>query len=165
MVSLSLCPGLCQEGVYQRPGDPDRVALLLGEFTRDARNVKLRESEHHLEDVTDILKSFLSQSEDALLTKELYPYWVSVLGMSAIRRNEILNKCNKNIPPLYVHHDVHRAVLVRVAFLDEKDAWQRVKKYSTFIESLPKINRSTLEALLQHLYRYTLMHTLRDVRT
>lgn len=60
---------------------------------------------------------------------------------------------------------VHRVVLVCVAFLDEKDAWQRVKKYSTFIESLPKINRSTLEALLQHLYRYTLMHTRRDART
>ncbi|XP_070710813.1 arf-GAP with Rho-GAP domain, ANK repeat and PH domain-containing protein 2 [Pempheris klunzingeri] len=107
--------GLCQEGVYQRPGDPDRVALLLEEFTRDARNVKLREKEHQLEDVTDTLKSFLSQAEDALLTKELYPYWVSAL--------------------------------------DEKDERQRVKKYSTFIESLPKINRSTLEALLQHLYR------------
>ncbi|XP_008281667.1 arf-GAP with Rho-GAP domain, ANK repeat and PH domain-containing protein 2 [Stegastes partitus] len=107
--------GLCQEGVYQRPGDPGRVSLLLEEFTRDARNVKLREKEHQLEDVTDTLKSFLSQAEDALLTKELYPYWVSAL--------------------------------------DEKDAGQRVKKYSTFIESLPKINRSTLDALLQHLYR------------
>ncbi|XP_044040959.1 arf-GAP with Rho-GAP domain, ANK repeat and PH domain-containing protein 2 isoform X2 [Siniperca chuatsi] len=107
--------GLCQEGVYQRPGDPGRVALLLEEFTRDARNVKLREKEHQLEDVTDTLKSFLSQAEDALLTKELYPYWVSAL--------------------------------------DEKDERQRVKKYSTFIESLPKINRSTLDALLQHLYR------------
>ncbi|XP_013873840.1 arf-GAP with Rho-GAP domain, ANK repeat and PH domain-containing protein 2 [Austrofundulus limnaeus] len=107
--------GLCQEGVYQRKGDPARVSLLLEEFTRDARNVKLREKEHHLEDVTDTLKSFLSQAEDALLTKELYPYWVSAL--------------------------------------DEKDERRRVKKYSTFIESLPKINRSTLEALLQHLYR------------
>lgn len=107
--------GLCQEGVYQRPGDPGRAALLLEEFTRDARNVKLREKEHQLEDVTDTLKSFLSQAEDALLTKELYPYWVSAL--------------------------------------DEKDEKQRVKKYSTFIESLPKINRSTLDALLQHLYR------------
>uniref|UniRef100_A0A671W2V2 ArfGAP with RhoGAP domain, ankyrin repeat and PH domain 2 n=1 Tax=Sparus aurata TaxID=8175 RepID=A0A671W2V2_SPAAU len=107
--------GLCQEGVYQRTGDPGRVALLLEEFTSDARNVKLREKEHKLEDVTDTLKSFLSQAEDALLTKELYPYWVSAL--------------------------------------DEKDERQRVKKYSTFIESLPKINRSTLDALLQHLYR------------
>lgn len=74
-------PGLCQEGVYQRPGDPGRVTLLLEEFTRDARNVKLREKEHQLEDVTDTLKSFLSQAEDALLTKELYPYWVSAMGM------------------------------------------------------------------------------------
>ncbi|XP_029311166.1 arf-GAP with Rho-GAP domain, ANK repeat and PH domain-containing protein 2 isoform X2 [Cottoperca gobio] len=107
--------GLCQEGVYQRPGDPGRVADLLEEFTRDARNVKLRETEHHLEDVTDTLKNFLSQAEDALLTKELYPYWVSAL--------------------------------------DETDERPRVKKYSTFIESLPKINRSTLDAVLQHLYR------------
>ncbi|KAM4714884.1 arf-GAP with Rho-GAP domain, ANK repeat and PH domain-containing protein 2 isoform 2-T2 [Anableps anableps] len=107
--------GLCQEGVYQTPGDPARVSLLLKEFTRDARNVKLRNKEHQLEDVTDTLKSFLSQAEDALLTKELYPYWVSAL--------------------------------------DEEEEKQRVKKYSTFIESLPKIYRSTLHALLQHLYR------------
>ncbi|XP_039997410.1 arf-GAP with Rho-GAP domain, ANK repeat and PH domain-containing protein 2 [Xiphias gladius] len=107
--------GLCQEGVYQRPGDPGRVALLLQDFNRNARDVKLREKEHRLEDVTDTLKSFLSQAEDALLTKELYPYWV--------------------------------------AALDEKDERQRVKRYTTFIESLPKINRSTLDALLQHLYR------------
>ncbi|XP_061565758.1 arf-GAP with Rho-GAP domain, ANK repeat and PH domain-containing protein 2 isoform X2 [Cololabis saira] len=107
--------GLCQEGVYQKPGDPARASLLLEEFTRDARNVKLREKEHQLEDVTSTLKSFLSNAEDALLTKELYPYWVSAL--------------------------------------DEKHEQQRVKKYSAFIESLPKINRSTLEALLQHLYR------------
>ncbi|KAM9425205.1 arf-GAP with Rho-GAP domain, ANK repeat and PH domain-containing protein 2 isoform 1-T3 [Pholidichthys leucotaenia] len=107
--------GLCQKGVYQNCGDPARVSLLLEEFTHNARNVKLREKEHQLEDVTDTLKSFLSQAEDALLTKELYPYWVSAL--------------------------------------DEKDMKERVKKYSSFIESLPKINRSTLDALLQHLYR------------
>uniref|UniRef100_A0A3P8UQD4 ArfGAP with RhoGAP domain, ankyrin repeat and PH domain 2 n=1 Tax=Cynoglossus semilaevis TaxID=244447 RepID=A0A3P8UQD4_CYNSE len=110
--------GLCLEGVYQRSGDPGRADLLLQEFTSDARNVKLREKEHQLDDVTDTLKSFLSQTEDALLTKELYPYWVSAL--------------------------------------DEKEEEQRVKKYSAFIESLPKSNRSTLEALLQHLYRIQL---------
>ncbi|CAF95237.1 unnamed protein product, partial [Tetraodon nigroviridis] len=36
---------------------------------------------------------------------------------------------------------------------DEKTESQRVKKYSTFIQSLPKVNRTTLETLLQHLYR------------
>lgn len=43
--------------------------------------------------------------------------------------------------------------------VDERDERQRVKKYSAFIKSLPKINRSTLDALLQHLYRYTHIHT------
>lgn len=56
------------------------MAQLLEEFTQDARNVKLRDKEHQLEDVTDTLKSFLSQAEDALLVKELYPFWVSALG-------------------------------------------------------------------------------------
>uniref|UniRef100_A0A3Q2XVM0 PH domain-containing protein n=1 Tax=Hippocampus comes TaxID=109280 RepID=A0A3Q2XVM0_HIPCM len=107
--------GLCQEGVYGQPGDPTGVAQLLEEFTLDARHVKLREKERRLEDVTDTLKSFFLQAEDALLTKELYPYWVSAL--------------------------------------DEEDMSLRVKKYSTFIESLPETNKATLDALLQHLYR------------
>ncbi|XP_042566458.1 arf-GAP with Rho-GAP domain, ANK repeat and PH domain-containing protein 2 [Clupea harengus] len=107
--------GLCHEGIYQKSGDVARVAQLLEDFRRDARNVKLRAQDHQLEDVTDTLKAFLAQSEDALLAKELYPYWVSAL--------------------------------------DDEDEWNRVQKYSTFIQSLPQINRSTLEALLQHLYR------------
>ncbi|XP_028855445.1 arf-GAP with Rho-GAP domain, ANK repeat and PH domain-containing protein 2 isoform X2 [Denticeps clupeoides] len=107
--------GLCKEGIYQRNGDPARTALLLQEFRRDARNVKLRLQDHRLEDITDTLKAFLSESEDALLAKELYPYWVLAL--------------------------------------DEDDRKARVEKYSTLIHSLPPINRSTLAALLQHLYR------------
>uniref|UniRef100_A0AAR2L5N9 ArfGAP with RhoGAP domain, ankyrin repeat and PH domain 2 n=1 Tax=Pygocentrus nattereri TaxID=42514 RepID=A0AAR2L5N9_PYGNA len=90
--------GLCYQGIYQKNGDPKRVAQLLEEFTQDARNVKLRIQDHRLEDVTDTLKRFLSQCEDALLAKE-------------------------------------------------------IEKYSTYIQSLPKISRSTLAALLQHLYR------------
>ncbi|XP_043100575.1 arf-GAP with Rho-GAP domain, ANK repeat and PH domain-containing protein 2 isoform X2 [Puntigrus tetrazona] len=107
--------GLCYEGIYQKNGDPGRVAQLLQDFTKNARVVKLRAQDHRLEDVTDTLKSFLSHSEDALLAKELYPFWISVL--------------------------------------DEQDQKVRVQKYSSYIQSLPKVNRSTLGALLQHLYR------------
>ncbi len=72
--------GLCYEGIYQKNGDPGRVAQLLQDFTKNARVVKLRAQDHRLEDVTDTLKSFLSHSEDALLAKELYPFWISALG-------------------------------------------------------------------------------------
>lgn len=72
--------GLCHKGIYQQNGDPKHVAQLLEEFTRDARNVKLRVQDHRLQDVTDALKGFLSNCEDALLAKELYPYWISALG-------------------------------------------------------------------------------------
>lgn len=89
LLPLTLGSGLCQEGVYEKLGDPTRVGLLLEEFTRDARSVKLREKEHKLEDVTDTLKSFLDHLEDALLVKELYPYWVSALGMST--KNKVVH--------------------------------------------------------------------------
>ncbi|XP_030634975.1 arf-GAP with Rho-GAP domain, ANK repeat and PH domain-containing protein 2 [Chanos chanos] len=107
--------GLNSPGIYQKNGDPIRVAQLLDDFRKDARSVKLRVQEHMLEDVTETLKSFLSQCDDALLAKELYPYWVSAL--------------------------------------DDKNENNRVERYSTLIQSLPKINRSSLEALLQHLFR------------
>ncbi|XP_028973307.1 arf-GAP with Rho-GAP domain, ANK repeat and PH domain-containing protein 2 isoform X2 [Esox lucius] len=106
--------GLCREGVYRGRGDPGRVARLLDAFRQDARRVKLHIQEHQVDDVTDTLKTFLSQAEDALLAKEMYPYWVSAL--------------------------------------DEVDEKRRVEKYSIFIQALPKVNRSTLAALLQHLY-------------
>lgn len=48
--------------------------------------MKLRKKEQRLEEVTDTLKNFLSQAEDALLAKELYPYWVSALGTERPRR-------------------------------------------------------------------------------
>ncbi|MGH0135990.1 UNVERIFIED_CONTAM: hypothetical protein FKN15_033188 [Acipenser sinensis] len=72
--------GLCYEGIYQKNGNPALVAQLLERFRKDARNVKLRAGQHQLEDVTDVLKCFLFKIDDALLTKELYPYWISVLG-------------------------------------------------------------------------------------
>ncbi|XP_072574626.1 arf-GAP with Rho-GAP domain, ANK repeat and PH domain-containing protein 2 isoform X2 [Paramormyrops kingsleyae] len=107
--------GLAYEGIYQRNGNPQRMAQLLESFQKDARSVKLRVGEQQLEDVTDVLKSFLRGLEDALLTKELYPFWVSIL--------------------------------------DEEAEKARVRKYCTLIQSLPKINRTTLGALMQHLYR------------
>ncbi|XP_043918024.1 arf-GAP with Rho-GAP domain, ANK repeat and PH domain-containing protein 2 [Protopterus annectens] len=107
--------GLGSEGIYKKNGNPSRVSHLLDQFRKDARNVKLRGGEHHLEDVTDVLIRFLYETDDALLTKELYPYWISAL--------------------------------------DTQDEKGRVERYITFTRTLPRVNRTTLAALIGHLYR------------
>ncbi|XP_042326215.1 arf-GAP with Rho-GAP domain, ANK repeat and PH domain-containing protein 2 isoform X2 [Sceloporus undulatus] len=107
--------GLGSKNIYLNRGDPSHVSELLECFKKDARSVKLRAGTNRLEDVTDTLKCFLSDVDDALLTKELYPFWISALDT-----------------------------------VDEKE---RVRKYSTFIRTLPPVNRATLAALMEHLYR------------
>ncbi|KAF6371387.1 ArfGAP with RhoGAP domain, ankyrin repeat and PH domain 2 [Rhinolophus ferrumequinum] len=107
--------GLGCKYIYQKNGDPLHVNELLESFKKDARSFKLRAGKHQLEDVTDVLKSFLSDIDDALLTKELYPYWISAL--------------------------------------DTQDDKERIKKYGAFIHTLPGVNRATLAALIEHLYR------------
>ncbi|XP_068924832.1 arf-GAP with Rho-GAP domain, ANK repeat and PH domain-containing protein 2 isoform X4 [Petaurus breviceps papuanus] len=107
--------GLGSKHIYQKNGDSFRISELLESFKKDARSFKLRAGKHQLEDVTGVLKSFLSDIDDALLTKELYPYWISAL--------------------------------------DTQDDKERVKKYSTFIRTLPGVNRATLAAIIEHLYR------------
>ncbi|XP_058402836.1 arf-GAP with Rho-GAP domain, ANK repeat and PH domain-containing protein 2 isoform X1 [Diceros bicornis minor] len=107
--------GLGCKYIYQKNGDPLRISELLESFKKDARSFKLRAGKHQLEDVTGVLKSFLSDIDDALLTKELYPYWISAL--------------------------------------DTQDDKERIKKYGAFIRTLPGVNRATLAAIIEHLYR------------
>ncbi|XP_059503090.1 arf-GAP with Rho-GAP domain, ANK repeat and PH domain-containing protein 2 isoform X2 [Stegostoma tigrinum] len=107
--------GLGCEGIYRKGGTPSRINLLLDQFRKDARNVKLRIGEHQLGDVTDVMKRFLFEIDDALLTKELYPYWLSAL--------------------------------------DVQNEKERLEKYRMLIQTLPRVNRVTLAALIGHLYR------------
>ncbi|XP_045140157.1 arf-GAP with Rho-GAP domain, ANK repeat and PH domain-containing protein 2 isoform X2 [Echinops telfairi] len=107
--------GLGCKYIYRKDGDPLHISELLESFKKDARSVKLRAGKHQLEDVTGVLKSFLSDIDDALLTKALYPYWISAL--------------------------------------DTQDDKERIKKYGAFIHSLPMVNRATLAAIIEHLYR------------
>ncbi|XP_047422057.1 arf-GAP with Rho-GAP domain, ANK repeat and PH domain-containing protein 2 isoform X2 [Sciurus carolinensis] len=107
--------GLGCKYIYQKNGDPLHISELLESFKKDARSFKLRAGKHQLEDVTGVLKSFLSDIDDALLTKELYPYWISAL--------------------------------------DTQDDKERTKKYGAFIRTLPGVNRATLAAIIEHLYR------------
>ncbi|KAM5173165.1 arf-GAP with Rho-GAP domain, ANK repeat and PH domain-containing protein 3 [Mantella aurantiaca] len=67
--------GLRHEGIYRKNGAKSRIKLLMDEFRKDARNVKLRISDNFVEDVTDVLKRFFRELDDPIFTTELHPQW------------------------------------------------------------------------------------------
>ncbi|KAM7101668.1 arf-GAP with Rho-GAP domain, ANK repeat and PH domain-containing protein 3-like [Ciconia maguari] len=67
--------GLRHEGIYRKNGAKSRIKVLMEEFRRDARNVKLRINDNFIEDVTDVLKRFFRELEDPVFTLELHPQW------------------------------------------------------------------------------------------
>ncbi|XP_053574594.1 arf-GAP with Rho-GAP domain, ANK repeat and PH domain-containing protein 3 isoform X2 [Bombina bombina] len=67
--------GLRHEGIYRKNGAKSRIKLLMDEFRKDARNVKLRISDNFIEDVTDVLKRFFRELDDPIFTLELHPQW------------------------------------------------------------------------------------------
>ncbi|XP_078087855.1 arf-GAP with Rho-GAP domain, ANK repeat and PH domain-containing protein 3 isoform X2 [Mustelus asterias] len=67
--------GLRHEGIYRKNGAKSRIKLLMDEFRKDARNVKLRAGEHFIEDVTDVLKRFFREIDDPVFVMELHSQW------------------------------------------------------------------------------------------
>ncbi|XP_072368925.1 arf-GAP with Rho-GAP domain, ANK repeat and PH domain-containing protein 3 isoform X2 [Scyliorhinus torazame] len=67
--------GLRHEGIYRKNGAKSRIKLLMDEFRKDARNVKLRAGEHFIEDVTDVLKRFFREIDDPVFMMELHLQW------------------------------------------------------------------------------------------
>lgn len=67
--------GLGHEGIYRKNGAKSRIKLLMEEFRKDARNVKLRIGDNFIEDVTDVLKRFFREIDDPIFMADLHPYW------------------------------------------------------------------------------------------
>lgn len=107
--------GLGHEGIYRKNGAKSRIKLLMEDFRRDARNVKLRIGDHFIEDVTDVLKRFFREIDDPVFMSDLHPLWKEA------------------------------------AKIPQKS--QRLERYKEIIRSLPRVNRTTLAALISHLYR------------
>uniref|UniRef100_A0A8B9RBC5 ArfGAP with RhoGAP domain, ankyrin repeat and PH domain 3 n=1 Tax=Astyanax mexicanus TaxID=7994 RepID=A0A8B9RBC5_ASTMX len=107
--------GLGHEGIYRKNGAKSRIKLLMDEFRKDARNVKLRIGDNFIEDVTDVLKRFFREIDDPIFMADLHPYWKDAAKTS--------NKM------------------------------QRLDRYKELIRGLPRVNRTTLAALISHLYR------------
>ncbi|KAE8286373.1 Arf-GAP with Rho-GAP domain, ANK repeat and PH domain-containing protein 3 Centaurin-delta-3 [Larimichthys crocea] len=107
--------GLGHEGIYRKNGAKSRIKLLMEEFRKDARNVKLRIGDHFIEDVTDVLKRFFREVDDPIFMADLHPLW-----------QEAAKTPQRS---------------------------QRLDRYKEIIRSLPRVNRTTLAALISHLYR------------
>ncbi|KAG7464975.1 hypothetical protein MATL_G00171310 [Megalops atlanticus] len=107
--------GLGHEGIYRKNGAKSRIKLLMEEFRKDARNVKLRIGDNFIEDVTDVLKRFFREIDDPIFMTDLHPMWKEAAKIS--------NKTH------------------------------RLDRYKELIRSLPRVNRTTLAALISHLYR------------
>uniref|UniRef100_A0A3P8TTX8 ArfGAP with RhoGAP domain, ankyrin repeat and PH domain 3 n=1 Tax=Amphiprion percula TaxID=161767 RepID=A0A3P8TTX8_AMPPE len=104
---------LGHEGIYRKNGAKSRIKLLMEEFRKDARNVKLRIGDHFIEDVTDVLKRFFREIDDPIFMADLHPLWQE----AAISQKRL-----------------------------------RLDRYKEIIRSLPRVNRTTLAALISHLY-------------
>lgn len=107
--------GLGHEGIYRKNGAKSRIKLLMEEFRKDARNVKLRIGDNFIEDVTDVLKRFFREIDDHIFMADLHPFWREAAKI-----------------PQKTH---------------------RLDRYKELIRGLPRVNRTTLAALISHLYR------------
>lgn len=84
-LDVSICkPGLRHEGIYRKNGAKSRIKLLMEEFRRDARNVKLRMGDNFIEDVTDVLKRFFREIDDPVFMADLHHLWQEAAGRSRL---------------------------------------------------------------------------------
>ncbi|XP_050985944.1 arf-GAP with Rho-GAP domain, ANK repeat and PH domain-containing protein 1 isoform X2 [Labeo rohita] len=73
--------GLTSEGIYRKSGVNSKIAALLEEFRRDARCVWLKEGEHQVDDVSNVLKRFFRDIEEGLFGQEAQN-WLTATGFS-----------------------------------------------------------------------------------
>ncbi|XP_028817629.1 arf-GAP with Rho-GAP domain, ANK repeat and PH domain-containing protein 1 isoform X2 [Denticeps clupeoides] len=69
--------GLISDGIYRKSGVNSRISALLVDFRRDARSVWLKEGDHLVDDVANVLKRFFRDVQDGLFTSEAAQEWLS----------------------------------------------------------------------------------------
>lgn len=106
--------GLTSEGIYRKSGVNSRVKALLDKFRENARSVCLREEDHIVDDVSNVLKRFFRELEEGLFTREASIDWLQTSAFN--------------------------------------DAETRIARYRLLLDKLPRVNKATLEALINHLY-------------
>ncbi|KAM8815774.1 arf-GAP with Rho-GAP domain, ANK repeat and PH domain-containing protein 1 isoform 2-T4 [Rhynchonycteris naso] len=68
--------GLTSEGIYRKCGQTSKTQRLLESLRQDARSVRLKEGEQHVDDVSSALKRFLRDLPDGLFTRTRRLSWL-----------------------------------------------------------------------------------------
>uniref|UniRef100_A0A8C3VX04 ArfGAP with RhoGAP domain, ankyrin repeat and PH domain 1 n=1 Tax=Catagonus wagneri TaxID=51154 RepID=A0A8C3VX04_9CETA len=68
--------GLTSEGIYRKCGQTSKTQRLLESLRQDARSVRLKEGEQHVDDVSSALKRFLRDLPDGLFTRVQRLSWL-----------------------------------------------------------------------------------------
>ncbi|XP_006870449.1 PREDICTED: arf-GAP with Rho-GAP domain, ANK repeat and PH domain-containing protein 1 [Chrysochloris asiatica] len=73
--------GLTSEGIYRKCGQTSKTQRLLESLRQDARSVRLKEGEQHVDDVSSALKRFLRDLPDGLFTRVQRLAWLEASEM------------------------------------------------------------------------------------
>ncbi|KAI7790055.1 putative arf-GAP with Rho-GAP domain, partial [Triplophysa rosa] len=73
--------GLISEGIYRKSGLNSKIAALLEDFRRNARCVWLKEGEHQVDDVSNVLKRFFRDIEEGLFGQQSHN-WLTTTAIS-----------------------------------------------------------------------------------
>lgn len=73
-------PGLTSEGIYRKSGQTSKTQQLLESLRQDARSVRLKEGEQHVDNVSSALKRFLRDLPDGLFTRAQRLFWLEASG-------------------------------------------------------------------------------------
>ncbi|NXA48764.1 ARAP1 protein, partial [Nothocercus julius] len=73
--------GLTSEGIYRKSGQNSKTTGLLEMLRKDARSVRLKEGEHHVDDVANTLKRFFRELGDGLFTKRWSQDWLRATAL------------------------------------------------------------------------------------
>lgn len=82
--------GLNSKGLYRQSSTNSKIAKLLDNLRKDAHKVHLQPDDYSEHDVANTLKRFLRTLPDALMTKALYPHWITAVGNFNIEHVKVL---------------------------------------------------------------------------
>ncbi|XP_007527555.1 arf-GAP with Rho-GAP domain, ANK repeat and PH domain-containing protein 1 isoform X2 [Erinaceus europaeus] len=92
--------GLTSEGIYRKCGQTSKTQRLLESLRQDARSVRLKEGEQHVDDVSSALKRFLRDLPDGLFTRAQRLAWLEASEVEGEEKVSRYRELLTRLPPV-----------------------------------------------------------------